>query len=85
MTTENDRDPANDLSPMERLELTVSGMTCSHCAATVRRALAECSGVLSADVDLQRGRAVIAGDHLDSDQLVATVAQLGYASRVADT
>ena len=60
------------------VELVVSGMTCSHCAESVRRALAECMGVQSANVSLQNGRAIVTGDDLDRKQLVEVVAELGY-------
>ncbi|MBU0716963.1 MAG: SO_0444 family Cu/Zn efflux transporter [Planctomycetes bacterium] len=66
-------------SPDQRVELLVSGMTCSHCAESVRRALASCIGVESVDVDLQTGRAAAAGVNLDRQQLAAAVTELGYA------
>jgi copper chaperone CopZ len=62
----------------ERLELRVVGMTCSHCAESVGRALAESDGVLSADVDLRTGRAVVVGNYLDRRKLVAAITELGY-------
>ena len=40
-----------------RLELVVTGMTCSHCVESVRRALAEAAGVRSVEVDLSRAQA----------------------------
>ncbi len=65
-------------SPDQRVELLVSGMTCSHCAESVRRALSECIGVESAHVNLQDGRAVVTGGDLDRERLVAVVTELGY-------
>ena len=62
----------------ERLTLQVSGMTCSHCVQSVRHALAECSGVEEADVHLESGRAVVAGEGLDRERIVAAVTGLGY-------
>lgn len=70
---EADRSPDH-----HRLELLVSGMTCGHCAESVRRALAECAGVDSVQVDLKGGRAVVAGHSLHTDHLVAAVAAQGY-------
>jgi len=66
--------------PAERVELSVRGMTCGHCAETVRRALAECGGVRSAEVDLAGGRAVVTGDRFDTQQLLAAVGSLGYVA-----
>jgi hypothetical protein len=62
----------------EQVLLKVDGMTCSHCAQTVERALAECTGVRSAHVDLESGRAVVIGDDLDTGAMVSTVSGLGY-------
>ncbi len=75
---------ANVSSYEQRVELVVAGMTCSHCAESVRRALAECMGVESADVSLQDGRAVVTGGDLNRKQLVAAVAELGYAVDLQD-
>jgi copper chaperone CopZ len=58
--------------------LTISGMTCEHCAHSIHRALSESAGVSWADVDLKRGLARVAGDHLDRDVLKQKVEQLGY-------
>ena len=67
-----------------RLELRITGMTCSHCAESVRRALAECEGVNSAEVDLGSGRAFLSGDRLDPDRLAAAVAELGYSAKLPE-
>ncbi len=50
---------------MERLDLTVQGMTCTHCSGSVERALAEQPGVAQVEVDLAGGRAVVRGIGLD--------------------
>ncbi|TFG50000.1 MAG: hypothetical protein E4H40_02005 [Candidatus Brocadiia bacterium] len=71
-----------DVSPhYQRLELLITGMTCSHCAESVRRAIAECSGVRSAEVKLKSGRAIVTGDNLDHEGLVAAVKDLGYTAK----
>ncbi len=64
----------------QRLEIAVGGMTCSHCAESVRRALAECVGVSSVEVDLAGGRAVVTGERLDRKQLADAVTELGYTA-----
>jgi hypothetical protein len=68
----------------EPLELWITGMKCTHCADTIRRALAEEEGVESAEVDLDRGRAVVVGENLDRSRLTAAVVELGYAVRSPD-
>ncbi len=78
-------EPSNDSGiHQERLELAITGMTCSHCAESVRRSLSECHGVQSADVDLQRKQAIIIGNSLDAKQLVAAVAGLGFAAHLPE-
>ena len=63
--------------------LSVTGMTCSHCAAAVRRALAECPGVRRAEVDLDRGTAVVDGDEgFDPAACVVAVNELGYKAEI---
>ena len=67
-----------------RAELQVSGMTCDHCVGSVQRALDNCPGVRSAAVDLKAGRAVVSGDGLAPDQLVAAVVAAGFAAKPWD-
>jgi hypothetical protein len=69
-------------SDEQRVELLVSGMTCSHCAETVRRALAACTGVQSVEVRLESGRALVTGRDLTRERLIAVVAELGYAAHL---
>ncbi len=60
------------------LNMNVSGMTCSHCSASVQRALAGSKGVTSAEVDLQKGKAVVTGEGIDPEQLAQAINELGY-------
>ena len=62
----------------EGVRLRVRGMTCSHCARTVERALAEQPGVEAAEVDLAGGRAVARGARLDAASLCRIVESVGY-------
>jgi len=62
----------------DRAELTITGMTCSHCAKSVRGALLECDGVEAAYVDLKPGSVVVHGANLDAEKLRAVVERLGY-------
>lgn len=62
----------------ESLVLTVKGMTCSHCAASVESALSSSPGVNSAKVDLKSGRAYVRGKNLDAASLKGAVEGLGY-------
>jgi uncharacterized protein len=68
----------DDHESPERLEFAVSGMTCNHCVTAVTHALGQCRGVASVQVDLTTGRAVVAGEHLNTQDLIAAVASAGY-------
>ena len=53
-------------------------MTCDHCVAAVTRALGQCRGVASVQVDLAAGRAVVTGEQLNAEELIAAVESAGY-------
>ena len=72
------RRKAGTSEPGDRFELQVTGMKCSHCAESVKRALSECVGVRTVEVDAASGRAVVVGEHLNPEHLVAEVMKLGY-------
>jgi copper chaperone CopZ len=62
--------------------LKVDGMSCAHCAATVRGALAAVPGVTAVvDVDLAGGQAVVAGNP-DLDDMTTAVAAAGFDATV---
>ncbi|MCB4824869.1 heavy-metal-associated domain-containing protein [Roseicella aerolata] len=55
----------------------IGGMTCGSCANAVHRALARVPGVVSVEVDLGVGRAMVQGDARPED-LLAAVEGAGY-------
>jgi copper chaperone CopZ len=57
---------------------TVSGMTCSHCVASVTEEVSEVAGVNAVEVDLETGRLTVAGDRVDDSAVRAAVAEAGY-------
>jgi copper chaperone CopZ len=61
-----------------RIRLVISGMSCDHCANSIRRALVECAGVSSAVVDYKKGFADVTGTGFDVDALRGAVEGLGY-------
>jgi hypothetical protein len=71
-----------DATPPRQVELSIGGITCSHCVDAVRRALAASPGVETADVDLQQGRAVVSGRRFDPPRLVDAVEGLGYSAKL---
>jgi copper chaperone CopZ len=65
---------------LEQVELDVSGMTCSSCAARVQRALSREPGVTEALVNYATGRATVEVHRgaLDAERLVTAVKHAGY-------
>ena len=59
-------------------EYTVHGMTCGHCAMSVREELFDLPGVSAVDIDLASGRLTVTGERLDDDAISAAVEQAGY-------
>lgn len=66
----------------ERLEFAIEGMTCSHCSGSVHRTVMEIAGVVSCQVLLSEGRAVVFGSGLRPEVIVAAVAGLGFSARL---
>ena len=65
--------------PIQRLELSIAGMTCASCAGRVERALLKQAGVLAVSVNLASEKAslqLLAGS--DSAALIAAVEAAGY-------
>jgi len=56
----------------------IGGMTCKHCASSVRRAIGKCRGVYSVEVDLSGGVADVTGKDVDYAELSKAVDELGY-------
>jgi P-type Cu+ transporter len=74
--------PAADLT-----ELTVEGMTCSACARKATEALRGITGVASAEVAIESGRAVVqwqANFPPDEQALITAVQKAGYSAELAD-
>ncbi|HVS02508.1 MAG TPA: heavy-metal-associated domain-containing protein [Thermoanaerobaculia bacterium] len=70
---------------MTTTKLEIEGMSCDHCVRAVTGALEGVTGVERAEVDLQAGRARVEHDPLRAgvDQLLAAVAEEGYAAHLA--
>ncbi len=63
---------------MKEIQLKISGMTCGHCASSVKQALESVDGVVRADVNLQDGSAVVTAEQVDTESLVQAVVEEGY-------
>jgi copper chaperone len=64
--------------PMTEQTYVVTGMTCEHCARSVREEVSEVPGVRHADVDLASGRLTVRGDDVAEPAVRAAVAEAGY-------
>ncbi|MHC9294089.1 heavy-metal-associated domain-containing protein [Mycobacterium sp. LTG2003] len=64
---------------MSTQTVTVTGMTCGHCASSVREEVGAIPGVTTVDVDLATGLVTIASDaELDEGAIAEAVAEAGY-------
>jgi len=64
---------------MAEATYTVEGMTCGHCATSVREEVSELDGVRQVDVDVESGRVTVTSDApLTTDAVAAAVAEAGY-------
>ena len=69
----------------EVVVLAITGMTCSHCASGVERALLACGGVGSVEVELTAGQARVYGSGLDPEEQIRTVEGLGHSVVVMES
>lgn len=59
---------------------TVTGMTCGHCAQSVRQEVSKIDGVTGVDVDLGSGHVTVESDHpVDESAFEAAIGQAGYS------
>lgn len=62
---------------MVKTEIDITGMTCGHCAASVKKELSSVQGVHVLDVNPQTGKALIEGEAAEQE-LVDAVDRAGY-------
>jgi copper ion binding protein len=64
---------------MAETTYTVEGMTCGHCATSVREEVSELDGVRQVDVDVESGRVTVTSEAPLSDAAIAAaVTEAGY-------
>ncbi len=73
------RDCEDAMKRTGEITLQISGMTCSHCAASVQRALLGCPGVRQAEVNATQGVARVRGEGLDANRMRQVVEALGFS------
>lgn len=67
----------------DRAVLAIGGMTCGSCAKAVHRVLSRVPGVVSVEVDLAAGRALVQGSARPEDLLTA-VEGAGYRAALGN-
>ena len=72
------------LAAQKTVVLAVPGMSCSACPITVRKALTEVNGVIRAEVDYDKRRAMVTFDDARTsiDHLTRATAEAGYPSSI---
>ena len=66
----------------DHVSLAITGMTCGHCVAAVKKALAAVTGVMEVEVTLSPPRAVVSYDlsRTTVEMLTKATAEEGYPS-----
>lgn len=62
----------------ETLTLSVPGMTCGHCEASVKKEVGGVKGVTDVNVNLDTKDVVVTGTDLDRDAVVAAIDEAGF-------
>ncbi|OFX59373.1 MAG: hypothetical protein A2046_01365 [Bacteroidetes bacterium GWA2_30_7] len=63
---------------MKSIKITVNGMTCNHCKATVENNIKKIDGISDAVVDLSKNEVSISGENIDLSKIKNVVDGLGY-------
>ncbi len=63
---------------MKEITLTVVGMTCNHCKASVESALNELNGVTNATVSLADNNVTVTHEDVATERLVEAIEEIGY-------
>jgi copper ion binding protein len=64
---------------MSTVIVTVTGMTCGHCAASVREEVGSIPGVTAVDVDLASGKVTIDSEReVEANVIKGAVEEAGY-------
>jgi copper chaperone len=63
---------------MAQKQYNVTGMTCEHCAASVREEVAEVAGVSEVVVEVAANSVTVRGTDLDDARLRAAIVEAGY-------
>ncbi|MFG2466190.1 heavy-metal-associated domain-containing protein [Streptomyces canus] len=68
---------------MAQKQYNVTGMSCEHCAASIREEVSEVPGVSEVVVDVAAKSVTVHGTDLDDERLSAAIVEAGYG--IAET
>jgi copper chaperone len=68
---------------MEKLSLSISGMSCGHCVARVTKALSALEGVSVEHVEVGAARLLYDPARVTADRVAAAVDAIGFPARQA--
>jgi len=71
-------DAAGDNGAEGVSQYVVKGMNCSHCRSSVEKAVRGLPGVTDVSVDLQSGKMVVHGEHIDDESVREAVESIGF-------
>lgn len=64
---------------MSKLEITIEGMTCGHCAMSISKELTGIAGVSEVQVDHAAGKATLtAGETVNQSDIEHAISEAGY-------
>lgn len=69
-------EPASNV--VEELIISVTGLTCKNCAATLGKRLEKCAGVLAVNVVVETGIVTVSGNDFDKVEILNASGQAGY-------
>ena len=70
-------------SPDTSLVLDITGMSCDHCVARVRKAIDTTVGVRGSDVAIGRAKVTFDPAAVSADEIAAAVTSAGYPAHAA--
>lgn len=61
-----------------QISLSIEGMSCQHCVASVFNKLSAIPGIDSVEVNLEKGEAIIKGTEIDMNAVRSAVEEIGF-------
>ncbi|MBN1232447.1 MAG: SO_0444 family Cu/Zn efflux transporter [Candidatus Coatesbacteria bacterium] len=69
----------NDISDIDKSTIFyISGMKCTHCAASIKKEVEKQKNIVSTDIDLKNNKAYIKGSNIDIESIKQGIEDLGY-------